>query len=148
MTGEGYAWLARAHGLLAVLGLASLLHPVVLLRIRSNLVPHARLTAELGAAFLLSAFALGWWIYPQYRAHVKVPLYVLHPDAVLRFETKEHLAAMGVALAVGGALVLRVAGRQPVGREAAWILLLCGWTLGVVTALLGIYVSGHAHPGW
>jgi hypothetical protein len=148
VTGETYAWLARIHGLLAVLGLASLLHPVVLLRTRANLVPHARTTAELGAGLLLAAFAIGWWTYPAYRSQVKRPLWVVHPDAVLRFETKEHLAAMAVALAVGGALVLRVAGRQPVGREAAWILLLCGWTLGVVTALLGVYVAGSAHPGW
>lgn len=148
MSAEVYAWVARMHGILAVLGLAALLHPVVLLRTRANLVPHARLTAELGAGLLLAAFAIGWWNYGAYRANVKAPLWLVHPEAVLRFETKEHLAAMAVALAVGGALVLRVSGRQPVGREAAWILLLCGWTLGVVTALLGVYVGGMAHPGW
>jgi hypothetical protein len=145
---ESYAWVARFHGLVAVLGLAALLHPVVLLRTRASLPSHARLTAELGALFLVIAFAIGWWNYPAYRSNVKPALWLVHPEAVLRFETKEHLAAMSTALAVGGALVLRVGGRLTVGREAAWILLLCGWTLGVVTAILGVYVAGSAHPGW
>ena len=79
---------------------------------------------------------------------MKPALWLQSQGAVLRFESKEHLAAMAVGLAIGGALTLRLAGRHPAGREAAWMQLLCGWALAVVTAILGVYVAGAAHPAW
>lgn len=145
---DDFAWLARLHGLVATLGIAVLAHPVVLLRTRRAAAPLTLLTAELGAALLAAPFALGWWLYPVYTQRVKVALWTHHPDAVLRFETKEHLAAMATALAVGGALTLRVAGRDRPGREAAWALLACGWVMGLGAAVLGVYVAGRAHPAW
>lgn len=148
MTPEGYAWLARLHGLLATLGLAVLMHPVITLRTRRALTPTLVFTADLAAVLLAGPFLLGLVLYPAYRAKVKPALWLGHPGAVLRFETKEHLAAMAVALVVGGALTLRVAGRHPAGRDAAWMMLLCGWALALVAALSGLWVAGRAHPAW
>lgn len=148
MSGESYAWLVSIHGHLAVLGLAVLLHPVITLRRRNSVSKYVLLTADLGVLLLLMPTVLGWSIYPIYRRAIKPWLWLEAPGAVLRFESKEHLAAMAVALAMAGALTLRLAGRRPAGREAAWMLLLCGWTLGAITALLGIYVRGIAQPGF
>jgi hypothetical protein len=146
--GTTYAWVVSLHGHFAVLGLAVLLHPVITLRRRNSISRNMLLTADLGALLLLMPYLLGWALYPTYRRLVKPWLWIESPGAVLRFESKEHLAAMAVSLAVAGALTLRLAGRRPAGREAAWILLLCAWTLGLITALLGIYVRGVAQPGF
>jgi hypothetical protein len=148
VTPQAYAWLVEVHGHVAVLGLAVLLHPVITIRRRHRVTARMLLSAELGALLLAAPAALGWAIYPTYRASVKPPTWLGHPAAVLRFETKEHLAAMAVVLAVCGAITLRAAGRRPVGREAAWSLLATGWTLGVIAAALGVFVTGVAHPGW
>ncbi len=148
MTAEWYAWLARLHGHAATLGLAVLLHPVLTLRIRGKVTPGAQLSADLAALLLLLPGLLGAAIYGAYRLRVKPALWLVEPGAVLRFETKEHLAVMAIGLAVGGALALRVAGRSPGGRETAWSLLASAWALGLVSALLGIYVGGRAQPGW
>ncbi len=148
MTPETYGWLARLHGHVATLGLAVLLHPVLTLRLRGRVTPGAQLSADLGALLLLAPALLGAFVYGTYRSRVKPVLWLVQPGAVLRFETKEHLGAMAVALAVGGALTLRVAGRSPGGRETAWSLLASAWLLGLLTALLGLYVAGRAQPGW
>lgn len=143
-----YAWLIAVHGHLAVLGLAVLTHPIVTLRLRKAVARNTLLTAELAAILLAAPFALGWLAYPTYRRMVKPALYLAHPDAVLRFESKEHLAVFAVAMVVAGAGTLRLAGRHPAGKDAAWILLACGWVLGLVAAGLGLAVHGLAHPGW
>jgi hypothetical protein len=145
---EGYAWLVHLHAHVATLGLAVLLHPVITLRTRGKVTPGAQLSADLGALLLVPAALAGFVAYGTYRQRVKPVLWLLHPGTVLRFETKEHLAALAVALAVAGALTLRVAGRGPAGRETAWSLLASAWLLGALTALLGVFVSGHAQPGW
>jgi hypothetical protein len=148
MSSSAYSWLVALHGHLSVLGLAVLMHPIVTLRSRSGVGKNTMLTAELAAILLSTPFFLGWVVYPTYRARVKPMLFLSHPDIVLRFETKEHLGAMAVALVVAGAVTLRAAGRRPVGREAAWSLLLVGWVLALLTAALGVLVHGLAHPGF
>ncbi|HHO50632.1 MAG TPA: hypothetical protein ENK18_07095 [Deltaproteobacteria bacterium] len=148
MSPGDYTLLHAAHGTLAGLGLAVLLHPVITLRRRRGLAPWTVRTADLGALLLLLPSLLGLALYPSYRARVKPTLWATHPEVAWRFETKEHLAAVAVALALGGALTLRTAGRHPAGRRAAATLLLWGWILGVATGLLGIYVRTRAHPGW
>lgn len=148
MTPGGYALLHTLHGHLAILGLALLLHPVITLRRRQHLATATVRTADLGALLLLIPWILGLVLYPSYRAQIKPALWAAHPAAVWRFETKEHLAAVSMALILGGALTLRSSGRLPQGRRAAATLLLWGWILGVCAALLGAYVRTHAHPGW
>jgi hypothetical protein len=148
VTSETFAWLARLHGHAATLGLAVLLHPVITLRLRGRVTRGAQWSADLGALLLLGPGLLGAWVYGPYRLRVKPALWLVEPGAVLRFETKEHLAAMAIALAAAGAITLRVGGRSPPGRETAWSLLASAWLLGVITGLLGLYVSGRAQPGW
>lgn len=138
----------RLHGHLGVLGLAMLLHPVITLPRRPRLTPWTVRTAEIAAAMLTATFALGWWIYPAYRADVKPSLLRDAPFVALRFESKEHLAFCAAALAVGGAIALRRVGGTRDGRRLAWALLLSAWVCGVLTAGLGIFVASIAQPGW
>ena len=63
-------------------------------------------TSPRGAPVFISR-GIGWAIYPVYRARVKPALWLEAPGAVLRFETKEHLAAMAVALASMTAKLVR-----------------------------------------
>lgn len=143
-----YAMLTRLHGISGALGLAILLHPVLMLGSRRAGSWWTRFTAELAAVLMAAPFVVGWLVYPTYRTRVKPALGHDFPAVVLRFETKEHLAAMAVTLVVAGALMLRVAGDTAEGRRASRVVLAWGWVLGLLTALLGIWVGGHAHPGW
>ena len=135
--------LERVHGHLAVLGLAVLLHPVVTLRTRRGSGRWTQLSADLGALMLALPAALGIAIYPTYRASVKPDLLLHAPNVAAAFETKEHLGAMAVALAVSGALVLR----HPPSREAAWSLLLAAWLCGLGAGLIGIGVASFSPAG-
>lgn len=144
MTHAAFALLERVHGHLALLGLAVLLHPVITLRTRRSVTWRMQLTADLAALLLAAPFALGWALYPTYRAQVKPALFHAVPAAALRFESKEHLAAMAVPLVLSGALVLRAAGRTPEGRRAAWALFAAAWVLGVGAGLLGLDVASTA----
>lgn len=147
MSPELWALTERAHGHLALLGLALLLHPVLTLR-RPGLTARTLLTAELAAGMLTVAFLIGWWLYPTYREEVKPELLAAMPSVAARFETKEHLAAMCTALALAGAGALRLAGDRPDVRRTARALLLAAWGCGVIAGLLGLHVAGGAHPAW
>lgn len=148
MSPEAFALLERIHGHIALLGLAVLLHPVITLRTRRGLNWRMTLSADLGALLLLVPFAIGWAIYPVYRQAVKPRLYELNRTAMLAFETKEHLAAMAVLLAIGGAVTLRWTGKTERGRKAAWWLLLGAWLLGVSAGVLGLWVASASAPAW
>jgi hypothetical protein len=148
MTPALFGLLQRVHGHAALLGLALLLHPVVTLRTRRHLAAWTVRSAELAAGLLSSAFALGWWLYPTYRAEVKPALVAGSNAVALRFESKEHLAFCAAALALAGAVALRRAGGLPEGRRAAWALLLGAWLCGATAAGLGIFVASVAQPGW
>ena len=139
-----YALLVRLHGYAVVLGLALLLHAVVALGRGGR----ARLTAGLAAGFVLLPSALGWLIYPTYRAEVKPGLVVTATPWALAFETKEHLAALTFALTCGGVLGLWWAGDRPPGRAAARALLLAAFLTGLGAAVLGLSVGARAHAPW
>ena len=148
MTGAAFALLERLHGHLAVLGLAVLVHPLLTLRGRAGLSRRTLLSADLAALLLLLPYVSGWLLYPSYRARVKPGLLRQDLSLALRFETKEHLAFMTLALALGGVLALHAAGRSPEGRAAAWWLLLLALGCGLCTAGLGLLVSAGASPAW
>lgn len=148
MTGATYALLERLHDHLALLGLAVLIHPLLTLRARAGLSRRTLLTADLGALLLLLPYVGGWLLYPTYRARVKPGLLRQDLPLALRFETKEHLAVMTVALALGAAVALHAAGRTPQGRTAAWWMLLLAAGCGLATAALGLWVSAGATPAW
>ena len=148
MSPELFALLSRVHGLLATLGLAVLLHPIITLTTRRALTRWTVRTSDIAASILVVVGALGAWLYPLYRVHPKVGLLSEAPFYADLFESKEHLAVIAIALSVGGAVVLRVAGEHPAGRRAAWSLLVCGWGLGVLVGALGLVVASTAHPAW
>jgi len=144
MTPLLYMWLERVHGILAVLGLAVLLHPVVSLRHAKLRSRWTQWTADLGAGLLLAPFVIGWQIYPSYRQHIKPRLWLEQHDTALRFESKEHLALLATTLAVSGALALRASQGDRGLIRLAHALLVTAWGCGLVTALLGIHVSSMA----
>lgn len=148
MTGALFALLERLHGHLGLLALAALLHPLITLRLRPRFSVATLWSAWIGALSLATTFAAGWWIYPDYRQGVKPGLREELPGAMLRFETKEHLAFIATCLALAGAVALWRGGGTAGGRRLAWWLLLCAWVCGALTAGLGIYVASAAHPGW
>ena len=141
MSPSFFALVERIHGHLAVLGLAVLLHPVITLRRAKPPSRWTQLTADLGAGLLVFPFFIGWPIYPSYRQHIKPTLWFEQPEVALRFESKEHLAALATALAVSGALTLRAGKASQALVKIAHALLLTAWGCGVVTALLGIHVA-------
>lgn len=148
MNAELYGLLVRIHSHVAVLGLALLLHPVVSLTRRPGLPRWTRRTVWIATAMIAGPFALGWWLYPTYREHVKVALWRQDHPALWAFESKEHLAALTLALTVAGCGVLWRAGGTDGGRRTARALLLAAWGCGVLTACLGIWVGSVAQPGW
>jgi hypothetical protein len=148
MTPTLFALLERVHGHLALLGLALLLHPIVSLMRRKGVPWWTQATADLAALLLAAPFGLGWWIYSDYRAHVKGGLYATKSPALPAFETKEHLAVFAMALAIAGTLTLRLAGKDPGGRRTALALLLSAWCCGVVTGVIGMWVSAVTTHAW
>jgi hypothetical protein len=141
-----FALWQRIHGHLAVLGLAVLLHPVITLGRRRILTRGAWWSVIAAAGLLTTSFTLGWWLYPTYRARVKPALYAEHPEVMLRFETKEHLAWLTISLVVAGTLALWRGGEE--ARDPARHLFAAAWLTGVITAGLGVYVAASASPGW
>jgi hypothetical protein len=117
--------LGRLHGLLGVLALALLAHPVLSKR-------NLRLW-ERGAIGLIAAAGLsGMVIYPAYRRLHKPDLLERAPDVALAFEWKEHVAAFALCLALGAALAEgALAKRLLAGALAA----------GLLVAGLGVWVG-------
>ncbi len=142
------AWtlLARAHGHLAVLATVLLLHPVLWLRGSRPVTSRVRLTAGLGAGLLTAVFVVGWNLYPLYRSRVKPVLIAADDPAWSWFESKEHLALVATALAVGGAAAV-LSGEGATVRLGHRLLagaVFCA----AITAALGMAVGTHAHPAW
>lgn len=141
MTPLLYSMLERVHGILGVLGLAVLLHPVVTLRRAKIRSRWTQWSADVGAGLLLTPFVIGWLIYPSYRQHIKTRLWLEHHGTALRFESKEHLALLATSLAVAGALTLRASQGDRALVQLAHALLVTAWGCGAVTAMLGIHVA-------
>jgi hypothetical protein len=145
MTPSGYTLWTSAHGLLAALAWAALLHPIVFLRRAPRASRAAQRTAVAGAGLLVVVFALGSWVYPTYRGQVKPAL--VHGDAPawVWFERKEHLAVLAVCAAVAGAAwLVGLPDRPAWGRR----LLGLAWLLVTVVGALGLGVGAAVHPGW
>ena len=53
-----------------------------------------------------------------------------------------------MALAIAGTLTLRLAGKDPGGRRTALALLLSAWCCGVVTGVIGRWVSAVTTHAW
>ena len=143
-----FALIERGHGHVAVLGLALLLHPVVALWRRRSVGVWTVRTAWLAAVLLLAVFAVGCWLYPSWRQHIKPGLQAAENALWLRFETKEHLAALTAALALGGAVCVQATRTDDALRPTAVALLLSAFVCGLATAGLGVWVGAGVHGAW
>ncbi len=126
------------HAIASVLGL--LLLSVALFRLlRADPVLRTRRLAALAGCLMMAPFALGCTIYPHYRTEVKPGLLVDYPALAAAFESKEHLAAMGVCCVLGGAGALL--STDPPGLRAARSMLGAGWLLCMCSAVIGVAVT-------
>ena len=124
------------HAVVAVLGVLILTFAVFRLW-ASELAPRTRRLATGAAVFMIVPFSVGAAIYPAYRMHIKPELLLTHPPLVLAFESKEHLAAMGLCCVLGGAGAMV----SPEGARAGRSLLTTGWLLCVSAAAIGVVVT-------
>ncbi|MBM76575.1 MAG: hypothetical protein CMK59_14300 [Proteobacteria bacterium] len=140
MTPYVYEICTRIHGHVAVLGLAVLLHPIISMHKQKRLRKGTRWSLWLSVFFVLGAYMMGLWIYPDYRTTVK-PRLISHNIAIAYlFESKEHLAFCSVlAVCLGGFLALKTNRERDL--KLARILLFWGWFCGVIVAVLGIIVA-------
>jgi len=122
------------HAIAAALGLTLL--TVALLRLRAE-DARARQVATAAGLLMAVPFSLGASIYPAYRLQIKPDLLVAHPQLAAAFESKEHLAAMGLCCVLGGAGAFLV----PEGGRAGRSLLSTGWLLCVSAAAIGVVVT-------
>lgn len=134
--------LEAIHGHVGVLAMAALLHPPLLLWSGKPLSRNARISLAASLALVALAFALGLWIYPEYREQVKPELFRSHVREGLLFETKEHLAWIALVTATGAGLAGLVAPPRAaqVRRIAARVFL--GAALAcVLTVALGTWIA-------
>ncbi len=134
--------LERLHGHVAVLAVALLVHPAILLWRGQPLSRGGTWAVALSMAVTLAAFALGLVIYPAYRELVRHDLTLADPTAALLFETKEHLAwgALSGGLAAGAAALVAPRTATSTRRLAARAFL-CAALTGIVVAGLGIHIA-------
>lgn len=135
------------HGHVGLLAAALLLHPAFTLgRLKNGRPwPGLRWSAGLGTAAVTLTFALGWWLYPAYRAEQKPRLLADAHGLAMAFETKEHLAFYAVALALGGAGLLWLGETRESRRLCRWCYGLAG-ALVAVNVLLGSAVGSFVEP--
>ena len=125
-----------------MLALALSFHPAILLWRGLPLSRGGRWAAALSGALTSLAFALGVAIYGPYRSLVKPSLFAADPAAGWLFETKEHLAYVAVATALGATLLALLAPRSADGlRRAAARLYLAAAIAMLITALIGTWVA-------
>lgn len=140
--------LETLHGHAAVLAVAALAHPAILLRKGAPLSGRTRLAVALTVGMVVVAFASGLVIYPAYVDRVRVQLFLQSRTAGLLFETKEHLAYCVTALTLGSGVAAWFAPREArdlrqvaaVGFGAA--ALLCLTAVGLGTFVAGVHGFG------
>lgn len=134
--------LESLHGHAAILAVAILFHPALLLWRGRPLSVGSRMAVLSAGAMSALAFALGIAIYPGYRAHVRSHLFMTDPRAGLLFESKEHLAWLVLTLALGASITALAAPPRAIdARKLAARLFLGAALIASVTAGLGTYVA-------
>jgi hypothetical protein len=134
--------LERLHGHVAVLAVALLFHPAILLWRGQPLSRGGTWAVALSVLVTLTAFVLGLVIYPDYRELVRHDLTLASPTAALLFETKEHLAwgALSGGLGAGTAALVAPRSASTIRRLAARAFL-CAALTGLVVGGLGIHIA-------
>lgn len=134
--------LQAVHGHAGILAAAALLHPAILLRAGKPLGRRNVWSVLLATALATGAWASGAWIYADYRAQVKRPLFLTNERAGLLFETKEHVAVLVVAFALGACVTALVAPRGATSlRRSAALAYATAAVACVVVSALGTWVT-------
>ena len=134
--------LEALHGYLAVLAVASLIHPAITLRRGKPLVFRSKASIVSATALALAAFFTGLSVYAPYRNTVRRPLFRDNVDVGLLFETKEHLAFVVLAFSVGGALIAFLAPKHSTElRKLAAQFYLGAALVGLFVAASGIFIA-------
>lgn len=90
------------------------------------------------------AFVLGAWIYPMYKAQVRIPhLDRVAPGLARVFDIKEHLVALALSLSLLGAWMTGERA-PPTGRGPRWLTLVAA--VGAA-APLGGWLAARTRPG-
>lgn len=146
---SGWALLQKLHGIIAVLGLAATLHPVLL--VRDDKRPSARtvMAAKLAAGILSLSTALAFLVYPlAYRVRVRDWLLENAPTLhTVWFETKEALGFFALVGVVAGALLLARYADQPQARRAARRCFQSAFVCGLGAAVIGLVVASVRSVG-
>ena len=132
------------HGHLGVLAAAALAHPAILLRKGQPLSRGARWAVGLTTLAVTLAFASGLAIYAAYVAQVRPWLFRASARAGLLFETKEHVAFIVVASALGAGACALLAPRDARGRELrrlAAVVYAVGALLCLAVTALGSHIA-------
>ncbi|MBI4954447.1 MAG: hypothetical protein HY908_20650 [Myxococcales bacterium] len=136
------ALLEGVHGHFGVLAAAVLAHPAIRLRRGAPLSNGARWASSGAGLLVAAAFATGLWIYPRYVALVRPRLFGVSERAALLFETKEHLALMTVATALGAVACVWLARREDRDlRRGAALLFALSSALCLTVVALGTYIA-------
>ena len=135
-----YQIATRLHGMIAALGLAILLHPILTLRKpRSHLSRGNRWSLWLAIGLISLQYAAGLWLYPSYRSDIKPTLIAESIELALLFESKEHLAFLCLCCVWGGGLTVL----KESSSRAGWVLLAGGFGLGVLVSAFGVLVAAY-----
>ena len=130
------------HGHVGALAAVALLHPAVLLWKGRPATRGVRLSIALTTLLVTLAFGMGIGIYGDYRAVVKRPLFRDDLTAGLLFETKEHLAWIALAGALGAGVAGLVApARAARARQVAARVFLGAAVACALTVLLGTWIA-------
>ena len=134
--------LETVHGHLAILAVAALLHPAILLRRGRALTRGIRWSVGLTTLFVVLAFGTGLAIYGDYRELVRRDLWLADPDAGRLFETKEHIAFGVLTLTLGAGVVAFVAPKDARRmRQGAAVAYAVAAAICAVAVALGTYVA-------
>ena len=138
--------LEKIHGHLALLAIASCLHPPIVLRKARRPSWATRVSGYAASALMSASIAVGWFIYPEYRLQIRQHLYTTNPLLGRAFEVKEHLGTFALFLVVAGAVLLWLSTRPggPELRQATLRAYLCAALLATVSAVLGVIIASAA----
>ena len=134
--------LQTLHGIIGALAVASCFHPVLTIRLERVPNPRIRLSGWLAAGLTTAVFAMGLWLYVDYREVVR-PWLLVHAPGYhdYAFETKEALGYFALIAVWTGAITLQAGRRKSQARRAARALFAVAFTCGLVALALGVIVA-------
>lgn len=134
--------LEAIHGHAGVLACIALLHPAWFLRRGKPLRTAVRVSVALTLALTTTAFALGNYIYEDYRATVKRALFLESRTLGFLFETKEHLAFVVFALTLSASIAALIAPKEAAtARQWAAAQFLVAGLLCLAVNILGTVIA-------